>query len=172
MSENSGMTVEQRITEDERAAQQFGARINIDHEVVKGLLFVNGGGAAILLLFLPKVLGNNDFKLLINYIFIAIIFFHLGLVFALIHLRLRRDCSLRFSRKCKYTLWGNKWLNWIFLMGRNEKYLVCQFSGFFTTLSFILFTIGGLTASIGGICSYISTSQPCPSGLCSWVLWF
>lgn len=68
-------------------------RATIDADVVKGLLMINGGGAVALLAFLPVVLGESDYKALANAVLWGLLIFPAGLVFAVIHNRLRRECS-------------------------------------------------------------------------------
>jgi hypothetical protein len=69
-------------------------RAQIDTENVKGLLLINGGGAVALLAFLPHVLFELDYESLTKAILWGLFIFQVGLLFAVIHNRLRRICSL------------------------------------------------------------------------------
>ena len=68
-------------------------RAVIDADVVKGLQIINGGGAVALLAFLPVVIDKTELKALANAVLISLLIFAAGLVFAVIHNRLRRVCS-------------------------------------------------------------------------------
>lgn len=72
-------------------------RTQIDTEVVKGLLLMNGGGAIALLAFLPHVIGEPDFAPLARSILWSLLLFQGGLLAAIIHNRLRRVCSLVYE---------------------------------------------------------------------------
>lgn len=72
-------------------------RAQMDSENVRGLLLINGGGCIALLAFLPSVLGKPEYKPLTICIFFALACFQLGLLFAVIHNRLRRICSLIYD---------------------------------------------------------------------------
>jgi hypothetical protein len=68
-------------------------RAVIDADVVKGLQIINGGGAVALLAFLPVVIGKPQLRPLANAVLISLLIFAAGLVFAVVHNRLRRVCS-------------------------------------------------------------------------------
>ena len=72
-------------------------RAQIDTETVKGLLFVNGGGAVAFLAFLPSVLGKQEYSALAKAILIGLLLCQVGLLSAVIHNRLRRICSLAYE---------------------------------------------------------------------------
>ncbi len=74
-------------------------RAEIDHETVRGLLLVNGGGAVALLAFLPSVLQKPELELLARSIIWAVFTFQIGLACAVIHNRLRRKCSMAYAKK-------------------------------------------------------------------------
>lgn len=72
-------------------------RAQMDTETVRALLLINGGGAIALLTLLSSVLGKPDYVDLAHAILCGVLVFMLGLVFAVIHNRLRRKCSLLFE---------------------------------------------------------------------------
>lgn len=73
-------------------------RAQIDTENVKGLLLINGGAAIALLAFLPSVFDKAGIESLARAILWSLMIFTAGLVFAIIHNRLRRICSLRYEQ--------------------------------------------------------------------------
>lgn len=119
-------------------------RAQIDTENVKGLLLINGGASVALLAFLSAIIEKPDSELFIRAIRGRLIF-QSGLVFAVIHNRLRRICSLRYEQHqfqpppCKI---------WDF---RFSEPCFCQASTFFMWLSVLAFVAGGLTVFCGGI---------------------
>ena len=117
-------------------------RADIDTENVKGLLLTNGGGAVALLAFWPSILDKSQYKPLALAIFLALVLFQFGLVFALIHNHLRRRCSLAYeNRSPKY-----KFLGW----GLSEPG-VCHFSHLFMYSSYACFIFAGLVVAYGGL---------------------
>ena len=74
-------------------------RAGIDSETVRGLLLINGGGAIALLAFLPGVLQKPELVSLASAIIWAVFTFQAGLVFAVVHNRMRRLCSLEYAKK-------------------------------------------------------------------------
>lgn len=73
-------------------------RAAIDAETVKGLIQINGGGAVAILALLPSILNNLDYLGMAVPLFEAVFCFAFGLVFAITHNQLRRECSLLFER--------------------------------------------------------------------------
>jgi hypothetical protein len=73
-------------------------RAQIDTENVKGLLLINGGAAIALLAFLPGILDKPEYESLARAILWSLLIFQVGLVFAVVHNRLRRICSLRYEQ--------------------------------------------------------------------------
>jgi hypothetical protein len=73
-------------------------RAQIDAENVKGLLLVNGGAAVALLAFLPNALDNPGYESLAHAILWSLLIFQAGLIFAVVHNRLRRLCSLIYEQ--------------------------------------------------------------------------
>lgn len=73
-------------------------RAQIDTENVKGLLLINGGASIALLAFLPSVIDKPGYESLARVILWSLLIFQAGLVFAVVHNRLRRICSLRYEQ--------------------------------------------------------------------------
>lgn len=122
-------------------------RSQIDADNVKGLLWINGGGAALLLTLLPVVLNNSDYAILAKPIIIGIFVFALGTIAVLIHNHLRRRCSLAYDcGKLKF-----KFL----CFGVEPK--VCHWSNVFMFLSYLFFGIATLIVCIRG-CVALSSS--------------
>jgi hypothetical protein len=72
----------------------YEVRAQIDSENTRGLLLINGGAAVALLGFLPAIFGKPGLGSLVAATLWALGSFQLGLVFAVIHNRARRICSL------------------------------------------------------------------------------
>ncbi len=120
-------------------------RAQIDSDVVKGLVLLNGGGAVALLALLPTVIGKSEFAPLSWSILWALLAFQLGLVCAVIHNRFRRLCSLEYESH-GYSPPAGK------IFGFNLKEpRICFFSVSLMWTSLGLFIIGGLFIFIGGI---------------------
>ena len=122
-------------------------RAQIDSDVVKGLLLLNGGGAVALLALLPSVIGEPEFKQLSLAILWALLSFQVGLVSAVIHNRFRRLCSLEHERHDYDPPDGS------FLGIHLKQPNICFYSTFFMWASLGLFVIGGLIVFLGGICN-------------------
>ncbi|MCH9054180.1 MAG: hypothetical protein IIA72_24590 [Proteobacteria bacterium] len=120
-------------------------RAQIDTETVKALLLINGGGAIALLSLLPSILDKDGYERLAYSIFMGVLFLMFGLVFAVIHNRLRRKCSLHYDqhkmKPPKGRLFG------IVLWGPT----VCCISTVFMWISIGAFFLGGLFVAINGI---------------------
>ena len=120
-------------------------RAQIDSDVVKGLLILNGGGAVALLALLPAVIGKSEFEPLSQAILWALLFFVFGLVSALIHNRLRRICSLEYE-----TYQYNPPAGKIFGIDLTQP-KICFFSIALMWISLGLFVSAGLIIFGGGI---------------------
>lgn len=120
-------------------------RAQIDTEVVKGLLLLNGGGAVALLALLPTVIGKPGFEPLSRAILGGLLIFQFGLICAVIHNRLRRLCSLEHE-KHNYTPPAGT------ILGFNlQRPRVCFLSIGLMWISLILFLGAGLLVFWGGI---------------------
>ena len=128
-------------------------RAQIDNDLVKGLLLINGGGSVALLAFLPSILKDPSYAQLSSGILWALPSFSFGLVLALIHNRFRRHCSLEHETHqyrppaCKNVY--IKLLAIIFLILK-PKPCDCVLSEIFMKISFILFIVGVSFVVIGG----------------------
>jgi hypothetical protein len=128
-------------------------RAQIDSDLVKGLLIINGGGCISLLAFLPSILGKHEYLPLIPCVLIGIFIFQLGLVSAIMHNRLRRKCSLDIEQGTPpCNTFPLKFINF-----KNESTCSCKASTIFMGLSILLFLLGGLVVLFGGF-SVICTS--------------
>jgi len=73
-------------------------RSRIDSETVQGLQLMNGGMAAGLVAMLPHVLSNHSYSGLSRWMVAGVVAGALGLASAVVHSRLRRKCSLEYSK--------------------------------------------------------------------------
>jgi hypothetical protein len=73
-------------------------RSQIDTEMVKALVLINGGGAIALLTLFPHVLNKPGYEPLASAIMYGVLVFVIGLVSAIIHNRFRRVCSLIYDQ--------------------------------------------------------------------------
>jgi hypothetical protein len=123
-------------------------RAQVDSETAKALLLINGGAAVALLAFLPTILGKPAFAPLLREVVCALLAFHLGLVAAVIHNRLRRLCSLHFEQNqnapppCRYV---PSWIRF----ERLQQPCVCLRSMLFMWFSVLAFVFGGLKVGFG-----------------------
>lgn len=123
-------------------------RARIDSEQVRGLLLINGGAAVALIALIPFVFESEKFLPLAQGVFAGLICFQLGLVFAVLHNRLRRICSLEYDRAatdspnwpepCRFFGWEAK------------EPCVCMRSTLFMWVSVACFVIGGLVVAFSG----------------------
>ena len=120
-------------------------RAQIDTENVRGLLLINGGASVALLAFLPSVIDKPGYEPLVRAILWGMLFFQLGLLFAVIHNRLRRICSLTYEQHqyqpppCK-------------ILGvRLREPCVCLASILIMWLSVVAFLVGGVIIFRGGM---------------------
>lgn len=123
-------------------------RSRIDSETVKAVLFINGGMAAGLIAMLPVVLQQTAVKPLARYMIVAAACAAAGLVAIVVHSRLRRKCSLEYSKRAGRQ---GPYRSRIFVACQtvpNEP-RVCTNSIIFFWLSVLLFCAGSLTVGIG-----------------------
>lgn len=124
-------------------------RAQIDTELVKGLLIINGGACVALLAFLPVILGKADYIPLSRAALYALFIFQIGLVLAVIHNRLRRVCSLEFERHSYNPplcdSWPFKWFKF-----KDDAPCVCRASVVCMWASIVAFLLGGLVVLYGG----------------------
>jgi hypothetical protein len=115
-------------------------RAQIDSENVKGLLLISGGAAIALLAFLPQVIGKTDFRMLAYAILVGLLVFSMGLLSAVVHNSLRRQCSLEYERH-NYS------------PPHHPK--VCKVSTWFKWVSLAAFVLGALVVFAGGVLSLL-----------------
>lgn len=131
-------------------------RSAIDTETVRGLLLINGGGAVALLAFLSSTITDPNLSSLSRAIIWSIFLFQVGLVSAVVHNRLRRICSLEYSKKAE----DRKRCS--FFGKPLKEPCVCHWSiGFFWT-SIASFLVAGLVVLVAGLCTLSSASIPIP----------
>jgi hypothetical protein len=127
-------------------------RSQIDTETVKALLLINGGGAiALLTLFgsvltlFGSVLGKDGYENLAMAILVGVWILILGLVFAVIHNRLRRKCSLHYDQREMEPPAGR-------LLGLQlREPTICIVSTVFMWLSIVAFVTAGAFVTFRGI---------------------
>jgi hypothetical protein len=125
-------------------------RAQIDTEVVRGLLLINGGGAVALLALLTNVLGTADYSPLARAILWALLSFMLGLATAIVHNRLRRVCSNVYDIAWHKSPPTEPAPCRAFGFTFSEP-CVCMRSIFFMWLSLGFFFLGGFTVFLGGL---------------------
>ena len=124
-------------------------RAQIDTELVKGLLVMNGGGSVALLAFLPTLLGKPEFVLLTKAVLWGILAFQAGLVAAIVHNRLRRVCSLEFE-KYNYNPPPCKVFPISLFKFKNDAPCVCKVSVMLMWGSIAAFLLAGAIVINGG----------------------
>ena len=124
-------------------------RAQIDTELVKGLLIINGGGSIALLTFLPTILGKPEYLPLSKAVLWGLFSFQIGLVSAVIHNRLRRVCSLEFE-KYNYNPPPCKRFPISLFKFRNDAPCVCRASVMLMWLSIVSFVLAGIFVIHGG----------------------
>lgn len=123
-------------------------RSRIDSEQVRGLLLINGGAAVTLIALIPYILDKPEFLILSRGIFIALILFQLGLVFAVIHNRQRRKCALEYEDdEIDSSNWPDPCR---FLWWKTHEPCICMRSIAFMWASVTFFVLGGLVVAISG----------------------
>lgn len=121
-------------------------RAQIDTETVRALLSLNGGGAVAILTLLPSFLEIPRYEPLAIPLLIGVLILVLGLAFALIHNRLRRECSLVYQGHKMAPPPGR-------LLGFTLKEpTVCFVSIRFMWASAAAFVIAGLYVAASGVC--------------------
>lgn len=126
-------------------------RAQIDTELVKGLLVINGGGSVALLAFLPTILGKPEYAPLAKSVLWGLLSFQVGLVAAVVHNRLRRVCSLVFESH-SYSPPPCKLFPLSLIKLKNDPPCVCRASVLFMWGSIIAFLLAGVLVISGGFC--------------------
>jgi hypothetical protein len=125
-------------------------RAQIDTELVKGLLLINGGGAIALLAFLPTVIGKPEYAALSKAILWALLTFQVGLLAAVIHNRLRRVCSSTYEMHAMKPPPCNIF-PFNIIKFKHDKPCVCRTSVIFMWVSVLCFFLAGLVVLKGGL---------------------
>ncbi len=136
-------------------------RAQIDTELVKGLLVINGGGSVALLAFLPAILGEPEYAPLAKAVLWGLLSFQVGLISAVIHNRLRRVCSLEFE-KHNYIPPPCKVFPISLFNFKNDAPCVCRVSIIFMWSSILSFLLAGILVINGGFC-VLNKSEPSSS---------
>lgn len=121
-------------------------RAQIDGEVVKGLILANGGGAVALIALMPNLI--EKYPTLALHTLWGLLGMFLGLIFAIVHNRYRRHCSLAYEsawRESRQPM--PEKLFWFQLKSAR----VCGLSELFMWLSLTGFLAGGVCVLIGGL---------------------
>ena len=124
-------------------------RAQIDTELVKGLLVINGGGSVALVAFLPTILGKPEYAPLSKAVLLALMSFQVGLITAVNHNRLRRVCSLEYE-KHNYKPPPCKIFPISLFKFKNDAPCVCRVSVMFMWVSILSFLIAGIFVINGG----------------------
>ena len=124
-------------------------RAQIDTESAKGLLLINSGASVALLAFFPFLFDKPDFKLLAYAVIIALLFYQMSLVLAIVHNVYRRQCSL---------IWESS--NWnaepgTFFGCKLKKPRECFLGRVYLWSSIIAFSLGGIIVFSGGLLTLI-----------------
>lgn len=126
-------------------------RAQIDAELVKGLLIINGGGSVALLTFLPVILGEPEYVPLSKAVLWGLLSFQVGLVAAVIHNRLRRVCSLEFEKHNYNPPPCNRFPVSLFKFASDAP-CVCRASVMCMWASIVAFILAGTIVIAGGFC--------------------
>lgn len=130
-------------------------RAQIDTEVAKGLILINGGGGIALLAFLPHVLGIPGYEPLIYSLLVSLLCFQFGLIAAVLHSHYRRRCSLEYDAAAEHNSVPSpcerRFLAW-FRATQGDPCICCK-SWLYMWASVSLFCLAGVIVSIGGFVS-------------------
>jgi len=130
-------------------------RAQIDNDVVKGLLLINGGAAVALLAFLPTLFEHGKVTQIWLFVFVlfALLVYLIGLFFAVIHNHLRRRCSIEYDKPHQpgkiYQKYKDK-IKWKWLEIVLMEPDVCVVSWAFMAFSACCFIVAGILVMIGG----------------------
>jgi len=125
-------------------------RARMDAESFRALLLINGGGAVALLTLPPTVL--RDHKGLTTAVLVAAGFLHLGLVFALVHNRMLRKCSLEYEIAEGFSPSGADACTTPLIrrVSRGEP-CACCWGIFWSWVSLACFILAGLAVAAGAV---------------------
>ncbi|MEZ5557988.1 MAG: hypothetical protein R3E86_05500 [Pseudomonadales bacterium] len=138
-------------------------RAQIDTDVMRALLLVNGGAAVALIALLPYVLDRADLIPLAKAILLALVGYQVALVSVVVSGRLRRVCSLEYERANSTSPQGLLDSCTIFGWDLKEP-CSCIWSKVLMWASLALFLASGSAVAIGG---YMALSQNAPAEISS-----
>jgi hypothetical protein len=135
-------------------------RSRIDSETVQGLQLINGGMAAGLVAMLPHVLSNHSYTGLSRWMVAGVVFGALGLVSAVVHSRLRRKCSLEYSklRQLRESPFTSRWLVWCQTVPAEPRICTKSIMAMWTSLA--MFFFGAAVVCIGFLTFKPNATQP------------
>lgn len=138
-------------------------RSQIDSDTVKGLQLMNGGSAAALTAMLPNILSSHGFRPLAGSMLVAITLNAIGLAAAVIHNRLRRKCSLEYSKphELRDRPYRSRLLRWCSSVPNEPA--ICTRSVIHLWLSLSLFLFGIVSVMIGAGRIMAMESMPSPA---------
>jgi hypothetical protein len=134
-------------------------RAGIDTETVRGLQLINGGMAAGLVTMLPSIIRDPGYREVGTLMIVGIFFAALGLVAAIVHNRLRRKCSLEYSKKVGRQLpYKNRFLV-LCQTVPNEPH-VCTSSAMIMWASVAFFLLGAVSVGFGFMHVRATVAEP------------
>jgi hypothetical protein len=142
-------------------------RAQIDTETVRGLQLINGGMAAGLVTLLPAILRDPNFHSLGNWMIAGALFGAAGLGSSIVHNRLRRKCSLEYSKTTGMRQHEHAWATLRRFQSVQGEPQVCTNSVITMWVSLLLFFLGATSVAIGFIKTRSAAIQP--TSAC-WVL--
>lgn len=126
-------------------------RAQIDSEVTRGLLLVNGGAAVALMAFLPHVIGDDALRPLAVGSVAALGPLAVALFLAVASNRLRRVCSLRYEQARSTSPMGST--QWQFLGKTYNEPRPCVINVWCIWASAGLFLAASLAVFAGALCT-------------------
>ena len=117
-------------------------RAQVDAETAKALLFINGGGVIAMLALVPGFLQHPGGERIVFAILWGVLILTFGLLFAVLHNRCQRRCSLVYEQNQMNPT------RWTFIGIRFSEPKACVFSTLYLCLSLGLFVIAGCSVTI------------------------
>jgi hypothetical protein len=138
-----------RAEENRIAQASVEVRAGIDTETVKALQLINGGLAAGLVTMLPSVIRDPNFRELGSLMVVGIMCAVAGLVAAVIHNRLRRKCSLEYTKERSRRRPPFKLKLLVLCQTQPGEPHVCTTSIIWMWASLLLFVLGAVSVGAG-----------------------
>ena len=120
-------------------------RAQIDAETAKALLFINGGGVVAMLALVPVLLQRPGYERIASAILLGVLILTFGLLFAVLHNRCRRRCSLVYEQN------QMRATPWTFIGIPFPEARSCVFSTLYLWLSLGAFVFAGCFVTIYGV---------------------